>query len=469
MALTIRLVRALLVFGLIFASYLVQIGLVRAFATVQRDATTGTDRRVVPDWLVRRRRQVDLVNAVRLLRGILRLRGVYIKLGQVLSIMGGFLPVVYAKILEPLQDKVPPHPFTDVKATVHASLGRPIEEAYARFDPEPIASASLGQVHAATLHDGRQVAVKVLYAGIRDVVRVDMKVIRLAVKAYKWFVPVQGLERVHSSLVDLLRRETDYLHEAGCMERMSAAFLGQKDMLFPAVVHELTSPDVLTMTYMEGVKITNFEALEAMGLSRRKVATRLVQSFYQQMLVDRFFHADPHPGNFLVQRDDATGEPRIVVLDFGAVCEVGEDMVDGMIDILQGIFFKRSELVLGGFHKMGFVAQDGNKELLERTVMTYFEKLLALDRSAGQLMRKSVRELEQLADPEVARMELRELMRSIEYPEGWFYVERASVLLFWLVGQIEPELDSLTIGLPYVMPLLAERQRRTAERRAAVG
>lgn len=462
MALAVRLIRALTVFGMIFTSYLVQIGLGRLFGRWQTDPQTGREHRHLPEWLHKRRRQVDLINAGRLLRGILRLRGVYIKLGQVLSIMGGFLPRVYAKILEPLQDQVPPHPFADVEGTFQQSIGRSIHDAFDHIEIKPIASASLGQVHVAYMFDGTKVAVKVLYKGIRDVVRVDMRVIGMAVRAYKWFVPVQGLERVHSSLVDLLRRETDYVHEAGCMERMAANFASQPDLLFPEVVHELSSAHVLTMTFMEGVKITNLGALEAMGVDRRKVAHRLVQSFYQQILVDHFFHADPHPGNFLVQADPATGDPRIVVLDFGAVCEVDPTMVDGMVDILQGIFFKRSELVLGGFNKMGFVAQNGNRELLERTVMTYFQKLLSIERSPAQLMRASTRELEQLANPEVARMELRELMRSIEYPEGWFYVERASVLLFWLVGQIEPELDSLSIGLPYVMPILAERQRRAA-------
>jgi predicted unusual protein kinase regulating ubiquinone biosynthesis (AarF/ABC1/UbiB family) len=466
MGLTIRLVRSMFVFGLIFVSYTIQIGLVRLFRRLEADPRTGREAMVVPAWLRARRERVDSRNARRLLRGILKLRGVYIKLGQVLSIMGGFLPSVYGKELEPLQDQVPPHPFTDVEATFRASFSRPVRDAYAHFEEVPIASASLGQVHVARLHDGTKVAVKVLYAGIRDVIRIDMRVIRLAIKAYKLFVPVAGIERVHESLVDLLRRETDYLHEAACMERMARNFEGQRDILFPSVVPELTSGDVLTMTFMEGVKITNFEAIAEMGVDRKRLAQRLVQSFYQQVLADRFFHADPHPGNFLVQRDPVSGDPRLVVLDFGAISEVKQEMVDGMIDILQGILGKQGELVLAGFYKMGFVAETGNHELLERTVMTYFQKLLKLDRSAGQLMKASARELEALADPEVARRELRELMRSFEYPDGWFYVERASVLMFWLVGQIDPDLDSLTIGMPYVMPILMERQRQKV---AAVG
>ena len=469
MNLAVRLIRALWVFHLIFSSYVIQITLGRLFRRLEKDPETGREHSIVPAWLERRRHRVDARNARRLMRGILKLRGVYIKLGQVLSIMGGFLPRVYAKELEPLQDQVPPRPFHDLEIAFGESFGRPITEAYAEIDREPIAAASLGQVHVAKLHDGTKVAVKILYPGIRDVIRVDMRVIRLAVKAYKLFIPVTGLERVHSSLVDLLRRETDYLHEAACMERMAKNFADQPDVLFPEVVHELTTRDVLTMTFMEGVKINNLAELERIGVDRKKVAARLVQTFYQQILVDHYFHADPHPGNFMVQADPVTSAPRIVVLDFGAICPIGKDMVEGMIDILQGLFSRDGDLVLRGFFQMGFASENGNRALLEKTVMTYFRKLLHIDRSAGAIINANVRELEALVDPEVARRELRELMRSFEYPEDWFYVERAGVLMFWLVGQLDPHLDSLNIGLPYVLPVLAERQQRamTASRAAS--
>jgi ubiquinone biosynthesis protein len=458
MALMIRLVRALWVFGLIFSSYMVQLGLSKLFRKWERDEATGKEIVRVPGWLSRRSEAVDARNARRLLRGMLRLRGVYIKLGQVLSIMGGFLPRVYGKELESLQDAVPPHTFGEISEAFVRSIGRPAEDVYASIEEEPVAAASLGQVHVAYLKDGRKVAVKVLYPGIRDVIRVDMKVVKLAIGVYRRFVPMQNIESVHAALVDLLGRETDYIHEAACMEAMAENFAAEDDILFPEVIHELTTREVLTMTYMEGFKITDLDKLDEAGIDRRVVATRLVQSFYKQLFADRLFHADPHPGNFLVQPSGDPAKPRIVVLDFGAISEVPEQTVDGMVDVLRSFFEQDESLVLRGVERIGFVAPNGDRELLERTTKKYFEKLLKVkDRTAGALMRASQKELEALADPEVERRELRRLMQSVRYPEHWFYVERASVLLFWLCAQIDPDLDTVSVGFPYVLPLIASR------------
>ncbi len=444
----LRLVRALFYFAIIFASYMVHIGLTKVFR--KRGKRT-------PAWLKERRQRIDVRNARRLLQAMLRLQGVFIKLGQVLSILGGFLPRAFTKELESLQDNVPPKPFSYVERTFIDSYGKRPDECFASIERQPIAAASLGQVHVARLKSGEKVAVKVLYPRIREVIKVDMKALGMMIPILKRWFPLQ-LEVVHSSLVDLLRRETDYVHEAGCMERMAKNFASEKDILFPAVVHEWSNADILTMTFMEGVKITRFDELDRLGVDRHKLATRIVQSFYKQLFVDRFFHADPHPGNFLVQQG-ADGNPRIVVLDFGAISEVEDNLIDGALQVLQGIMTGDGAIALKGFRGMGFVAEGGNEKLLEQTVMTYFKKLLKIkDRSAGAMMRADVRDLQKLADPEVERDELRELMRSIAYPEGWFYVERASVMAFWLVGQIDPDLDTMGIGVPYVLPLVMQRQ-----------
>jgi ubiquinone biosynthesis protein len=466
MALAARLVRALAILFVLVASYLVHLGLARLFR--------GQDGSL-PPWLVARRRRVDSQNAKRLLAGMLRLRGVYIKLGQVLSVMGGFLPRAYAKELEQLQDQVPPHPFRDVAATIEESLGKPPSELYRDIAEEPIAAASLGQVHVAHLHDGTKVAVKVLYRGIRDVIAVDMRVLRLGIAIYKRFVPVARLERVHHALVDLLRRETDYLHEAECMRRLAKNFADDPSIAVPGVVDALTTREVLTMTFMEGLKITRLDELRAAGVDSAGVAEKLVQAFYKMLFVDRFFHADPHPGNFLVEpleKGDprgGAGGGRLVILDFGAICEAEEPIIDGMLSILEGFFAKDDAAVLRGFRRMGFVAEGANEALLERTVVSYFKRLLAVeDRSAGALMRARPEELERLARPEATRDELQELFRAFEYPEGWFYVERAVVMMFWLAGQIAPSIDTLAVGFPYVLPLVLERQaKRNAEREAA--
>ncbi len=462
MSLFIRLVRAQLTFGVIFASYMVQLGLLKLFRRWSVDPDTGRERSEVPAWLERRQVRVDEKNSTRLLGDILKLRGVYIKLGQVLSIMGGFLPQVYIKKLETLQDAVPPHPFDEIEQAFIDSLGARPEAFFDRIEREPVAAASLGQVHVAYMEDGRKVAVKVLYPGIRDVVRVDLQVIELMVRVYKWFVPVQNIEAVHSSLVDLLRRETDYVHEADCMRRMSANFESDDHILFPEVIETVSTEDVLTMTFMEGIKITRLDDIRARGVNLHKLGDRLVKSFYKQVFVDRFFHADPHPGNFLVQPVEDSDDAKLVVLDFGAISEVDETTVFGMVDVLRGFFEQNDELVLRGIEDIGFVAEGGDRELLEQTVKTYFQKLLKLESySPAVLMNSNSKELEALADPEVERRELRSLMRSVHYPDGWFYVERASVMMFWLVGQIAPELNQFQVGFPYVLPLLSQRLKKS--------
>jgi predicted unusual protein kinase regulating ubiquinone biosynthesis (AarF/ABC1/UbiB family) len=455
---TIRFLRVLWLFGTILASYLLHFAFVRVFRRRGQR---------MPPWLKARRERVDARNARRLLRGMLRLRGVFIKLGQVLSILGGFLPRAFTKELESLQDNVPPHPFRHVERTFVAAYGKKPDQCFASFEREPIAAASLGQVHVARLRDGKdgkdgqKVAVKVLYPRIRDVIRVDMRALKIAILVLRRWFPQKNLEIVHRSLVDLLRRETDYLHEAACMERMAKNFADEPDILFPSVVHEWTTADILTMSFMDGVKITRLDEVDRMGLDRTRLATRLVQSFYKQLFVDRYFHADPHPGNFLVQKGPE-GQPLIVVLDFGAITEVADQLVDGALHVLQGIMTADGAMALKGFREMGFVAEGANEELLEQTVMTYFRKLLKVkDHSAGALIRADLRDIGKLANPEVEREELRELMRSIAYPEGWFYVERASVMAFWLVGQIDPALDTMSIGVPYVLPLVVMRQMKT--------
>jgi ubiquinone biosynthesis protein len=436
----IRLVRALWVFGLIYASYMTQLGLGRLSRAAWIEAR----------WPVLHRR-----NARRLYGGFVRLRGVYIKLGQVLSLMGNWLPRAYADELEGLQDEVPPQPFAIMERAFRRSFGRAPDEVFARFEREPLAAASLGQVHEATTHEGERVAVKMLYPNVQTIIAIDLRVLSWALVVYRRFVPVQQIERVHAQLADMLARETDYLNEARCIERMAASFAGDPDVLLPRVYPALSSRTVLTMSYMDGVKISRRADLERLGLDPVLVATKLVEVFYKQLFVDRFFHADPHPGNFFVQRGES-GQVRLVILDLGSACELADPMADGMFDVIGGIVARDDRMVLRGIEAMGFVAANGDRALLERVARQYFEKLLHLRvEDFARITPAMAREL----DPGLERQELRQLMASIEYPLGWLYVERAIVIVFALSLQLAPRLDTLRVGFPYVMKFLARGKR----------
>ena len=446
----IRLLRASRVFGTIFLSYLWALAWSRLWPR-----RYDTKER----WQKRHRR-----NARRMYRGFVSLRGVYIKLGQILSIMGTFLPRAFTEELEGLQDEVPPHPTAEMVEAFEKAQGVRPEQAFASFSQKPIAAASLGQVHEARDAEGNRLAVKILYPRVATIIRIDLRVLGWALKVYRTFVPVQQIEKVHHQLKDMLERETDLENEARCITRMAANFTSDPDVLFPVPVPTWSSKTVLTMSFMDGVKISKKNALAELGLDPYAVATKLTQVFYKQLFVDRFFHADPHPGNFFVQRGPA-GQPRIVVLDLGSASELAPNLGDGMLDILQGLLTKQDDLVVRGIETMGFVAEGGDRALLDRTVRKYFEKLLNLNITDFSKIDPSV--AQQLADPEMKRDELRELMKSIAYPDGWFYVERAAVIMFGLSSQLAPKLNTVQVGFPYVMQFIAQRAAaRAAEAKA---
>lgn len=447
MGAALRLVRAMRVFGMIFLSYLWALSFARLWPK-----RFGTAER----W-----KKVHRKNARRMYKGFVRLRGVYIKLGQILSVMGTFLPKSYIEELEGLQDEVPAQPYPIIARAFEKALGKSPKAAFARFEEKPIAAASLGQVHAAFNAAGDRLAVKVLYPNVAEIIRVDMRVLGWALKLYKSFVPINQIERVHEQLGDMLSRETDLANEARCLERMAGNFTGDPDTLFPKVYPEWTCRTVLTMSFMDGVKISKKDALSTLGLDPYAVATKLTQVFYKQLFIDRFFHADPHPGNFFVQKGPG-GEARIVVLDLGSATELSRNLADGMLDILQGLLTKNDDMVVRGIETMGFVDAHGDRELLERTVRKYFEKLLNLNITDFSKIDPNV--AQQLADPDMKRDELRELMKSIAYPEGWFYVERAAVIMFGLSSQLAPKLNTVQVGMPYVMRFM---MAKTAERHAA--
>jgi predicted unusual protein kinase regulating ubiquinone biosynthesis (AarF/ABC1/UbiB family) len=447
----IRLLRATRVFLVIFLSYMWQVSWARLWKS--RFATSAR-------WKIVHRR-----NARRMYKGFVRLRGVYIKLGQILSIMGTFLPREIVEELEALQDDVPPQSYRKICKTFRASFGKEPHEVFTSFAREPIAAASLGQVHEARNATGEKLAVKILYPRVATIIKVDLKVLGWALRVYKNFVPVQQIERVHEQLADMLDRETDLANEARMIERMTKNFDGDPDVLFPTVYPEWSSRTVMTMTFMDGVKITKKTALARLGLDPYEVATKLVKVFYKQLFLDRFFHADPHPGNFFVQRGPE-GQVRIVVLDLGSATELRANLADGMFDILSGLMTRKDDLVVQGIGEMGFISPDGDRALLERTVRKYFEKLLNLNiTDFGKIDPKVA---QQLADPDMQREELRELMKSVAYPEGWFYVERAAVIMFGLQATLAPKLNGIQVGFPYIAQFMMEKnQQRVAAKPAA--
>ena len=430
----LRSLRALLLFWTIILSY----------------AWEWTLARVVSATYARRRlERAHLRNAKRLSTGFARLRGVFIKMGQVLSVVGTFLPAAFGEALESLQDQVPPRPFSEIEGRLREAFGDDPLSRFGSFETNSLAAASLAQVHRATTRDGRDVAVKVLYPGIELLIRRDLAVLRSLLPVIKWVVKVGRVERVFDELSAMLARETDYQHERANMARIRAIFSGREDVIVPELVDELTCAGVLTMTFEAGIKINDFDAEREQGIDQDAVAKLLVECYFTMLLEQRVFHADPHPGNFLVRPG-----PKLVILDYGAVEDLTPALSQGMKVVILGAITRNDDQILAGLEQMGFVAAGGDRELLKRVGREYLKVLGSVKiEDFSKLDRQTV---EKLSGYKQIRGRLREVMKSVEYPEGYFYVERTLALLFGLVAQLSPKL-----GLPgLVMPLASQLMMR---------
>jgi predicted unusual protein kinase regulating ubiquinone biosynthesis (AarF/ABC1/UbiB family) len=277
----------------------------------------------------------EVARAESLAHDLERLGATFIKLGQLLSTRADLLPAAYLDALARLQDDVRPFPFEAVERTCRAELGMSVAEAFAEFDPVPVAAASLGQVHRARLHDGREVAVKVLRPGIREQVRTDLDaLVRLArfgerhstaVYRYDLLGVIEEFQRV-------LVRELDYRMEMVQLQRLAQNVRGFPAIVVPAPVPERTTARILTMEWIEGRKVTELSLEERRAIGGEALAQELFRAYMKQVLVDGFFHADPHPGNVLV-----TGDGRVALLDVGMVAVVPDTFRDRLRRLLVGL------------------------------------------------------------------------------------------------------------------------------------
>ena len=405
-------------------------------------------------WVEFKLRQVNLKNARRIERTIIDLQGLFIKVGQLISIMTNFLPEEFRRELEGLQDAVPPRPYADIETRIREELGKSPTELFAHIERRPIASASIGQVHIARLHDGSKVAVKVQYPHIEEIVRRDLNTLRRIFKIVEWFIPYQGLEELHREISAIITSELDYCEEAKNAARIAANFEGRTDVGFPRVVAELSTSRVLTTHFEAGVKITDRAGVKALGLDRGQLARQVVEIYCQQIFSDGVYHADPHPGNLIVRPSEDSGPPTIVFLDFGAVAEIPGNVRAGIVELIQGALTRDTRRIVGAMKQMGFVARGANEQMFEQ-VIEYFHQRFQENISLDSLNLKDIKfdpqkGLESVADLRRMDISIRELSQNFHIPKEIIVLERTLLLLMGLCTELDPTLNPMTVIQPYV-------------------
>ncbi|HEX5061887.1 MAG TPA: AarF/UbiB family protein [Kofleriaceae bacterium] len=405
-------------------------------------------------WVEHKLRQLNLKNARRIERTIIDLQGLFIKVGQLISIMTNFLPEEFRRELEGLQDSVPPRPYADIETRIREELGKPPTELFASFERRPIASASIGQVHIARLADGSKVAVKVQYPDIEETVRRDLNTLRRIFKIVEWFIPYQGLDELYREIRAIVIQELDYRAEAENAAKIAANFEGRTDVGFPRVVSELSTSRVLVTHFESGVKITDKAGVKALGLDRGQLARQVVEIYCQQIFSDGVYHADPHPGNLIVRPSNDSGPPMIVFLDFGAVAEIPANVRAGIVELIQGALTRDTRRIVGAMKQMGFVARGANEQMFEQ-VIEYFHQRFQENISLDSLNLKDIKfdpqkGLESVADLRRMDISIRELSENFHIPKEIIVLERTLLLLMGLCTELDPTLNPMTVIQPYV-------------------
>jgi ubiquinone biosynthesis protein len=406
-------------------------------------------------------------NARRIERTLVQLQGLFIKVGQLISIMTNFLPEAFRKELEGLQDQVPPRPYRDIERRLREEYsGRAPEEVFAEFSREPVASASIAQVHRARLQSGEQVAVKVQYPDIEAIVRADLHTLKRIFRIIEYFVPYRGLDQVYREIRETVLQELEFHGEADNLDLISANFTGRTDVSFPKVWRDYSTNRVLVTSWIDGVKVGDIAGLTARGIDRSALARLVVHAYCKQIFTDGVYHADPHPGNILVQAD-AEGAPRIVFIDFGAVCTVSQAMRDGMVQFLQGAVSRDVAKLVDAMKKMGFIAKGADPMVYDR-VVEYFHDRFQEELQIESFNLKEVKfdptqGLENIADLRKMDISLRDITDSFHVPKQWIMLERTVLLLMGLCTELDPNLSPPSVIRPYLEEFVLGKEKDWSE------
>ncbi len=447
-------------------------------------------------WYVHRTALRRWVMIARRFRNLaLRLGGIHIKLGQFLSARADIIPEAVRQELAGLQDEVPAAPGSHVLERITADLGAPPDELFLTFDHTAVAAASLGQVHYATLHNGRAVAVKVQRPRIEEIVDVDLSALRWVLRLIKDYRPIRrraDVMALFQEFARVLKQELDYVQEARHAELFRTNFAEVPGVYVPEPVFEMTTRHVMVMERINGIKISDLAALDAAGIDRHELAERLNHTYLKQFFLDGFFHADPHPGNLFVRvepdlpieaytngnhpparRADSHPDPRrwgengkqesteqqrgtpftLIFIDFGMVGHLPPQTMENLRDGVIGLATNDAERIVNAMDRAGMLLPGADKRPV----------ILAVQVMLRYSYNRTVHELNNM-DVESIFDETRDLVYDLPFqlPQDLLYLGRAMGMVGGLATAIEPDINLFESLRPFAMQMV-ERERQNGD------
>jgi len=391
-----------------------------------------------------------------------RMGGVLIKVGQFLSSRLDVMPREITSELAGLQDEVGAETFEAIRREVETEFGGPLLSRFCEFDPVPMASASIGQVHRARLctDPGGElpppVVVKVQRPGIQAIVEADLAAVRTVGGWLQRFRSVRRHADVAALIEEFSRslyEELDYIHEGKNAEQFAANFAARPDVVVPGVIWSHTTRRVLTLQDVGAIKITDYAAIEAAGIRRGEVATRLLEVYLKQVFEDAFFHADPHPGNlFVLPAADAPGARRggwkLVFVDFGMTGTLSPDAFAGLRECLLAFGTRDAPRLVRAFQRLQVLLPGADLDLLERACRRLFDTLWG--KSTREMLRMSTAEFRGFMD------EFGELLYEMPFqvPENLILLGRCVSILAGMATGLDRDFNLWQGMAPHVQRLM---------------
>ncbi|WP_096607315.1 AarF/UbiB family protein [Calothrix sp. NIES-2100] len=371
---------------------------------------------------------------------LLDLGPTFIKVGQLFSTRADIFPIEYVEELAKLQDKVPAFSYEQVEAIIQQELGKKIPDLFQNFDPIPLAAASLGQVHKAVLYTGESVVAKVQRPGLKKLFEIDLQILK-GIARYFQNHPKWGRGRdwmgIYEECCRILWEEIDYLNEGRNADTFRRNFRGYEWVKVPRIHWRYTSSRVLTLEYVPGIKISQYEALEAAGLDRKLIARYGAQAYLIQLLNNGFFHADPHPGNIAVSADG-----NLIFYDFGMMGRIKSNIREGLMETLFGIAQKDGDRVVQSLIDLGAIAPVDDMGPVRRSVQYMLDNFM--DKPfENQSVAAISDDLYEIAYNQPFR-----------FPATFTFVMRAFSTLEGVGKGLDPEFNFMEVAKPYAMQLM---------------